>query len=100
MTGHNMLGLMLAPATGRLVTGLLTGKPNNLPIPSSPPAEPSGGARPLCRDALRVRRPRPAAGRRLLTAFYDRSRSACSMVRMTWSNGASTRATVAGRHPR
>lgn len=24
-TGHNMLGLMLAPATGRLVTGLLTG---------------------------------------------------------------------------
>ncbi|BBJ38930.1 hypothetical protein SSPO_016480 [Streptomyces antimycoticus] len=24
-TGHNMLGLMLAPATGRLVAGLLTG---------------------------------------------------------------------------
>ncbi|MFE2471844.1 FAD-dependent oxidoreductase [Streptomyces mirabilis] len=27
--GHNMLGLMLAPATGRLVTGLLTGKPDD-----------------------------------------------------------------------
>nr|WP_275424783.1 FAD-dependent oxidoreductase [Streptomyces sp. SID13726] len=25
-TGHNMLGLMLAPATGRLVTGLVTGQ--------------------------------------------------------------------------
>ena len=25
-TGHNMLGLMLAPATGRLITGLLTGE--------------------------------------------------------------------------
>jgi D-amino-acid dehydrogenase len=25
-TGHNMLGLMLGPATGRLVTGLLTGE--------------------------------------------------------------------------
>ncbi|MEU9456078.1 FAD-dependent oxidoreductase [Streptomyces sp. NPDC048277] len=25
-TGHNMLGLMLAPATGRLVTGLVTGE--------------------------------------------------------------------------
>ncbi|MET7617490.1 FAD-dependent oxidoreductase [Streptomyces sp. NPDC005408] len=25
-TGHNMLGLMLGPATGRLVTGLLTGR--------------------------------------------------------------------------
>ncbi|MFJ9478991.1 NAD(P)/FAD-dependent oxidoreductase [Streptomyces mirabilis] len=27
--GHNMLGLMPAPATGRLVTGLLTGKPDD-----------------------------------------------------------------------
>lgn len=37
VTGHNMLGLMLAPATGRLVTGLLTGKPDDSPIPRFAP---------------------------------------------------------------
>ncbi|MFF0130169.1 NAD(P)/FAD-dependent oxidoreductase [Streptomyces mirabilis] len=38
--GHNMLGLMPAPATGRLVTGLLTGKPDD----SLPPGFASGRA--------------------------------------------------------
>ncbi|MER5341456.1 hypothetical protein ABT030_14215 [Streptomyces mirabilis] len=50
-TGPSMLGLMPAPATGRLVTGLLTGKPDDSLPPgfasgraiSSSPAEPSGG---------------------------------------------------------
>ncbi|MFF2930643.1 NAD(P)/FAD-dependent oxidoreductase [Streptomyces mirabilis] len=36
-TGHNMLGLMLAPATGRLVTGLLTGKPDDSLTPGFAP---------------------------------------------------------------
>ncbi len=35
--GHNMLGLMLAPATGRLVTGLLTGKPDDSLAPGFAP---------------------------------------------------------------
>ncbi|QDO43707.1 FAD-binding oxidoreductase [Streptomyces sp. RLB3-17] len=35
--GHNVLGLMLAPATGRLVTGLLTGKPDDSLTPGFAP---------------------------------------------------------------
>ncbi|WP_425526193.1 FAD-dependent oxidoreductase [Streptomyces mirabilis] len=63
VTGHNMLGLMLAPATGRLVTGLLTGKPDDSPIPRFAPAEPSGGGSAPLPDACesgRDRAPAPA----------------------------------------
>ncbi|MFD6999260.1 NAD(P)/FAD-dependent oxidoreductase [Streptomyces mirabilis] len=36
-TGHNMLGLMPAPVTGRLVTGLLVGKPDDSLTPGFAP---------------------------------------------------------------
>lgn len=36
-TGHNMLGLSLAPSTGRLITELITGEPPHIdPVPYSP----------------------------------------------------------------
>ncbi|MFI6690911.1 hypothetical protein ACIBLA_03945 [Streptomyces sp. NPDC050433] len=41
-TGHNMLGLMLGPATGRLVAGLVTGAADSA---LAAPFDPARGAR-------------------------------------------------------
>ncbi len=37
-TGHNMLGLSLAPVTGKLIADLVTERPNNMPLEAVSPA--------------------------------------------------------------